>query len=208
MQYQTIREANTAEYVVKRSRFLGHVAPVTTQDEAVEFLQQIRSRHWDATHNVYAYRLRTGQSQRYSDDGEPQGTAGMPVLGVLQKSELVDCIVVVTRYFGGVMLGAGGLVRAYSHTASLAVQAGGIVTRAKCRVARIICDYAFYGTLAALIPESGGTIQDSQYAELVTVTYQVPLALADRLEAKLVDASFGRYHSEPIAEVYTTRKDD
>ena len=119
-EYRTVKAFGSAEFTEKRSRFIGWCQPVQTQEEAVAFVENIRSRHWDATHNVYAYRLRDGQLQRYSDDGEPQGTAGMPVLDVLQKSNLVDVVVVATRYFGGILLGGGGLVRAYSHTSSIA----------------------------------------------------------------------------------------
>ncbi|HBN81058.1 MAG TPA: YigZ family protein, partial [Ruminococcaceae bacterium] len=120
--YLTVRREASAEFTERRSRFIGCAKPVGTEKDALSFLNTIRSKHWDASHNVYAYALRSGQLRRYSDDGEPQGTAGIPVLDVLVKSGLVDTAVVVTRYFGGVLLGAGGLVRAYSHAASLAVR--------------------------------------------------------------------------------------
>ena len=118
--YRTIRTAASAEFVEKKSRFIGHICPVTTQEEANEFIRQKKSEYWDATHNVYAYVLREGQTRRYSDDGEPQGTAGIPTLDVLLKEDLTDCVVVVTRYFGGTLLGTGGLVRAYSHGSKIA----------------------------------------------------------------------------------------
>ena len=110
--YTTLAGYGTDEFVEKRSRFIGYAAPVTTEAEAVDFIARIRALHREASHNVYAYALREGQVRRYSDDGEPQGTAGVPVLDVLQKQEIVDAVVVVTRYFGGTLLGAGGLVRA------------------------------------------------------------------------------------------------
>ena len=113
-EYITVKNSGEDEFVEKRSRFIGYCKPVKTQDEAVSFINEIRSKHWDATHNVYAYVLSDGQIMRYSDDGEPQGTAGVPVLDVIKKMGIVDVVVVVTRYFGGIMLGAGGLVRAYS----------------------------------------------------------------------------------------------
>ena len=124
MQYRTIRAAASAEFVEKRSRFIGYISPVTTQEDAAAFIDSIRSKHWDATHNVPAYIIREGNICRFSDDGEPQGTAGMPALNVLQKEGLTDCVLVVTRYFGGILLGGGGLVRAYSHAAKIAVDAG------------------------------------------------------------------------------------
>lgn len=145
MQYRTIRAAASAEFVEKRSRFIGYISPVTTQEDAAAFIDSIRSKHWDATHNVPAYIIREGNICRFSDDGEPQGTAGMPALNVLQKEGLTDCVLVVTRYFGGILLGGGGLVRAYSHAAKLAVDAGGTVTRAECSIVKIRCDYTFYG---------------------------------------------------------------
>ena len=148
MQYRTIRAAASAEFVEKRSRFIGYISPVTTQQDAIAFIDSIKSKHWDATHNVPAYIIRNGNICRFSDDGEPQGTAGMPALNVLQKEELTDCVLVVTRYFGGILLGGGGLVRAYSHAAKIAVDAGGIVSRAECIIVKIRCDYTFYGRLA------------------------------------------------------------
>ena len=126
--YRTVRHRASAEFIERKSRFIGHICPVQTQEEAVAFIQEQKSKYWDATHNVYAYVLREGQTRRYSDDGEPQGTAGIPVLDVLLKEELTDCVVVATRYFGGILLGTGGLVRAYGHTSKIAVDAGGIVT--------------------------------------------------------------------------------
>ncbi len=121
--YKTVRAAASGELTEKRSRFIGYCKPVSTEEEATAFIASIRSRHWDARHNVYAYSLREGNLRRYSDDGEPSGTAGMPVLDVLQKSGVTDVCVVVTRYFGGVLLGTGGLVRAYSQAARLGLNA-------------------------------------------------------------------------------------
>ena len=170
-EYRTVKAFGSAEFTEKRSRFIGWGQPVQTQEEAVAFVENIRSRHWDATHNVYAYRLRDGQLQRYSDDGEPQGTAGMPVLDVLQKSNLVDVVVVATRYFGGILLGGGGLVRAYSHTSSIAVQAAGIVRMCPCDLMTVSCDYSRYGRLASLIPECGGVIDDTRFTEELSLMH-------------------------------------
>ena len=117
MQYRTIRAAASAEFVEKRSRFIGYISPVTTQQDAIAFIDSIKSKHWDATHNVPAYIIRDGNICRFSDDGEPQGTAGMPILEVLRHENLTDCVCVVTRYFGGILLGAGGLCRAYTKAA-------------------------------------------------------------------------------------------
>ena len=197
--YRTIRTAASAEFVEKKSRFIGHICPVTTQEEANEFIRQKKSEYWDATHNVYAYVLREGQTRRYSDDGEPQGTAGIPTLDVL----LTDCVVVVTRYFGGTLLGTGGLVRAYSHGSKIAVEAGGIVTMALCAQLEIVCDYTFYGRLAALIPEMGGVVEDTQFADAVTVCCKMPTSLVDAFDAKLFDQSLGKYRSRKISESFS-----
>lgn len=201
--YRTIRSAASAEFVEKKSRFIGHICPVTTQEEVNEFIRQKKSEYWDATHNVYAYVLREGQTRRYSDDGEPQGTAGIPTLDVLLKENLTDCVVVVTRYFGGTLLGTGGLVRAYSHGSKIAVDAGGIVTMALCAQLEIVCDYTFYGRLAALIPEMGGVVEDTQFADAVTVCCKMPTALVDAFDAKLFDQSLGKYRSRKISESFS-----
>ena len=108
--YKTVKYESSDEFITKKSRFIGYVKPVKTVEEATAFISEIKSKHWDATHNVYAYSLKEGQIKRFSDDGEPSGTAGMPALDVIIKQDVVDCCVVVTRYFGGIMLGAGGLV--------------------------------------------------------------------------------------------------
>lgn len=201
--YKTIRQEAKDEYIVKKSRFIGHIKPVTTQQEALDFIQEISKKHWDATHNVYAYILREGGIKRFSDDNEPQGTAGIPTLDVLEKNELVDCAVVVTRYFGGIMLGAGGLVRAYSSTASLVVKAGGIVTRDLCARLKVTSDYSFYGRLASLVPEKGGIIEETIFEDDVTVIFRLPLSDMDSFNATLVDASSGRYTAEKTDEFYS-----
>ena len=200
--YKTIRAEALDEYIVKKSRFIGHIRPVTTQEEALAFIQEVSKKHWDATHNVYAYILREGGVKRFSDDGEPQGTAGIPVLDVLEKSGVTDCAVVVTRYFGGIMLGAGGLVRAYSHSASIAVNAGGIVTRALCARLEVTCDYYFYGKLSSLIPENGGIIEDTVFEDNVRVIFRLPCSDVDSFSAKLTDVSNGRYSAEKTGEFF------
>ena len=111
MNYKTVELKTSDRYTVKKSEFIGHIMPVTSEEQARLFIAEISKKHWDATHNVYAYIIRETGVKRFSDDGEPQGTAGMPVLDVLEKNGLTDCCLVVTRYFGGIMLGAGGLVR-------------------------------------------------------------------------------------------------
>ena len=142
MNYFTISQPAEASFIEKRSEFIGCIAPVSTKDEAVEFINSIKSKHRKAKHNVYAYILRKDNISRYSDDGEPQGTAGVPVLDVLKKRGLTDVCVVVTRYFGGILLGGGGLVRAYSHAAAIACDAAHIMNMCVCKKIKIECDYS------------------------------------------------------------------
>ena len=125
--YRTICQPGEVEHIIKKSRFIGAAYPVQTVEEALSLLETIRKRYWDATHNCYAYIIgENGEQKRFSDDGEPQGTAGMPMLDVLQKKDVTNLLVVVTRYFGGTLLGAGGLVRAYAGAAGAAVDAAGV----------------------------------------------------------------------------------
>ncbi len=201
-EYKTIKSASSDEFIVKKSRFIGYVRPVKTQEEALAFINEIKSKHWDATHNVYAYTLKEGGIRRFSDDGEPQGTAGIPSLDVLLKEEVVDCCVVVTRYFGGIMLGAGGLVRAYSHGAKIALDAGGIITMSLCKIVKVKSDYNFYGRLVPLICEEGGIVEDTQFTDNVEVTFRIPEDKVPFFESRLVDVSCGKFHSEVIDEKF------
>ena len=192
-EYKTVQFESEDSFTEKRSRFIGYAKPVKTSEEAISFINEIKSKHWDATHNVYAYVLRDGQIRRYSDDGEPQGTAGIPVLDVLLKEDLTDICVVVTRYFGGILLGAGGLVRAYSHGAKIAVTAANIITMSLCSIVKVKSDYTFYGKLNSLIPEGGGIIIDTEFSDSVEITFKIPKEKADALNAKIIDESNGRF---------------
>ncbi len=202
MEYKTVNTEASAEFVEKRSRFIGYIKPVTTKEEAVDFINEIRSKHWDATHNVYAYVLREGQTRRYSDDGEPQGTAGIPVLDVLLKEELTDCVVVATRYFGGILLGGGGLVRAYSHTAKIAVDAGGVAVMRLCSLMQAECDYNFYGKLNSFIPECGGIVDNAEFAENVKLDFRIPSDSEHEFNKKLTDISLGKITAQKKGEIF------
>lgn len=201
-EYRTIAQAAQDEFVEKRSRFIGYARPVQTEEEAQAFIAEMRSRHWDATHNVYAYILREGNIQRYSDDGEPQGTAGIPTLDVLQKSHVTDVAVVVTRYFGGILLGGGGLVRAYSHGASIALKAAGIITMKECSLLMLSCDYSRYGRVSSLIPECGGIIDDTDFAGDVTLSFHMAPELMGSFARKLADATNGQVTFEECGSQY------
>lgn len=200
--YKTVKKEFHDEFVVKKSRFIGYVKPVKTQQEALDFISAIKTKHWDATHNVYAYVLRDGMTRRFSDDGEPQGTAGIPCLDVLLKEDVTDVCVVVTRYFGGIMLGAGGLVRAYSHGAKIALDSGEIITMSLCKIVKVKSDYNFYGRLVPLICEEGGIIEDTQFTDAVEVTFRIPEEKVPFFEARLIDVSCGKFNSEVIDEKY------
>ena len=190
-EYKTVLNRASGEFTERRSRFIGHAMPVKTEEEAIAFINELKAKYWDASHNVYAYTLRDGQIKRYSDDGEPQGTAGIPTLDVLLKSGVTDTVVVVTRYFGGVLLGAGGLVRAYSHGASLALEQAEIVTMRECLLAELSCDYNQYGRLQALVPECGGVVDDAQFTDQVKICFHITGEELERLQPRLADATCG-----------------
>ncbi len=201
-EYKTVENEASDFFIEKKSKFIGYVKPVKTQDEAVSFINTIKSKHWDATHNVYAYVLRENNIQRYSDDGEPSGTAGVPVLDVILKEGVTDVCVIATRYFGGTLLGAGGLVRAYSHTSKIALEAGNIITMAQCGVYSVSVEYSFYERLVKLLEEFGANIHNTEYAEGVTLTLSVKANLSDYLQERLTDLSNGRYTLEYIRTEY------
>ncbi|MBQ1554204.1 MAG: YigZ family protein [Clostridia bacterium] len=190
-EYKTPASAGQDEFTEKRSRFIGYVCPVSSEQEALDFIASIKSRHWDARHNVYAYRLRDGGITRYSDDGEPSGTAGMPVLNVIQKNDLTDCAIVVTRYFGGILLGGGGLVRAYSHAAAIGITAAGIAVMRLCMDCSLLCDYNQYGKLQSLIPACGGKVIRSDFGAAVTMDFVMTQEALDSFTVKLADATGG-----------------
>lgn len=192
-EYKTVEKEASDFFIEKKSKFIGYAKPVKTQEDALEFISKIKSKHWDATHNVYAHVLRENNIQRYSDDGEPSGTAGVPVLDVMLKESLVDVCVVATRYFGGTLLGAGGLVRAYSHTSKIALEAAGIITMAQCSVMSAEVDYSFYDRLNILLSDSSAVILNTSFSDKVCVEFSVKENIVDLLNVKLIDVSNGKY---------------
>lgn len=200
--YKTVLENACDEFVEKRSRFIGYCKPVKTEQEAIDFINEKRSEHWNATHNVYAYSLRDGNIKRYSDDGEPSGTAGMPVLDVIVKNEIFDVVVVVTRYFGGVLLGTGGLVRAYAHGSKIAVEAAKPVIMQNCLVCEARCAYNQYGKVSSLIIGVGAAVDDTVYESDVLVKFHIKPDLLGTLNKKLADATSGEVTVEQKDEQY------
>ena len=192
VEYQTIAHEASGERVERRSRLIGYAKPVETEEEAVSFIQEVKALNRTANHHVYAYSLRGNQLKRCSDDGEPQGTAGVPVLEVLVKSGVTDAVVVVTRYFGGTLLGTGGLVRAYSHSASIALAQAEVITMRSCLMAEVSCEYHQYGRLTALLPESGGVIDDTDFTNRICIRFHISDRDLPEFEEKLAQATCGQ----------------
>lgn len=191
-EYKTVLKEANAELVEKRSRFIANVKPVRTEDEALEYLEALKKKYWDARHNVYAYIIEENTIQRYSDDGEPAGTAGVPVLDIIKKEGLSNLIVVVTRYFGGILLGTGGLVRAYSKSAKLGIDAAQPIEIKLCREVVLSCDYTLLGKVQSECASSGFKICDTAYADDVKISLLVPIGEVDRFTKDIFDKTNGK----------------
>lgn len=187
------------ELVERRSRFIGRIWRTDTEAEALEYIRQTRERHWDATHNVYAYIIKDGAT-RYSDDGEPQGTAGMPVLEVLRREGLFNVCCVVTRYFGGVLLGAGGLVRAYAASAGQALAAAGVSEMRRWVDAECDCPYPLYERVRKELTAAGGMEGESEFGEAVKVKLSVPSGSLEHFQSKIIELSSGQTAVEVMSE--------
>ncbi len=190
--YRTVKHIATDEIVEKRSRFIADVKPIETEEEAVAFLEEIKKKYWDARHHVYAYVLEENNIQRYSDDGEPAGTAGVPILEMIKKEGLSNLIVVVTRYFGGILLGTGGLVHAYSKSAKVGVEAAEPVCMTLCCQMIVECDYSLLGKIQSEALGRGYVIDNTDYAENVKISVLVPVSQVSAFEANLIDKTNGR----------------
>lgn len=188
------------EFTEKRSRFIGHVAHVTTEEEARAFVAAMKKRYHDARHNCWCYLLREEGVVRYSDDGEPQGTAGQPMLGVFQKQGVTDVVCVVTRYFGGVLLGAGGLVRAYTCSAKDALEAAGISVVRRWVSMDVPCDYSQFARIQQETGEMDGVVTDTVYAADVTLKVLLPEERAKDYQARITDLTAGAVTPVPTGE--------
>lgn len=191
-EYLTIEKKSKTEFVEKRSRFIGAAFPVSNREEAERIVSELKSEYWDAKHNVFAYILREGNIKRFSDDGEPQGTAGMPVLDVIEKLGLCDVLVVVTRYFGGVLLGTGGLVRAYSHSAALAIEAAKPVLMTPATECFLSCDYSSYGTIQVFLNNEECKDITSVFEDDVKINFYVKSDNLSGFENRLTELSNGK----------------
>ena len=201
MAYRTVKQPGEAELVIKRSRFIGRCFPVADEQEALRLLEQVRRQHWDATHNCYAYSVGvSGACARYSDDGEPSGTAGLPMMETLRRSGVTDALVGVTRYFGGILLGAGGLVRAYSAAAAAAVRSAGEVEMRECVRLSLETPYPLWGRVEPLLRERA-QLDEVRYEAAVHAAAWVRQEQSDALVRALIDRTDGRVVPAPGAHM-------
>lgn len=194
--YITLKGSGEAEFEEKKSLFIGYARPVKSEEEANAFIKEIKEMHRDATHNVYGYVMRGGILCRYSDDGEPQGTAGKPVLDVIRKSGVDDTAVVVTRYFGGTLLGTGGLVHAYSLAAKLAIENAGIATYEEYVEMSVYCSYSDYQKINLEFEKNEVITDKTDFAENVEISFAVRAELSDTLAKKISEISSGKSEAQ------------
>ncbi len=189
---RTVYKTGTGELVERKSRFLSFLYGVESEEEINQLLEDVRKRYWDARHVCYAYVLgERGEQQRFSDDGEPSGTAGKPILDVLTGADLIGVLLVVVRYFGGVLLGTGGLVRAYSGAARKALEGAVVITKLPARKLDIVLDYTALGKVQYLLNQEALTVDETEYSDNVTLKVPVPLDRYDEIKAKISDATSG-----------------
>lgn len=200
----TLEREGTAEVEEKKSVFIGRAKPVGTEEEALAYIKGMKEKFADARHNVWAYRLQGDLAMRCSDDGEPQGSAGVPVLDALRKAGVSDAVVVVTRYFGGILLGAGGLVRMYSKAAKLAIDEAHIVVKEKCTVWEIQCTYADYQRFLAELPKFGASEGKADFSDTVTMRFTVRADAAQTLTERLREMSGGKAIAVKIGEIFAS----
>lgn len=201
MSYITIRDFGEDRFIEKKSEFIGYAKRCETEEEAKAFVQEIKDMHKQATHNCWAYTIGEKMNiQRYSDDGEPQGTAGIPILEVLKKSNVTDCAIVVTRYYGGILLGAGGLTRAYTKGASIALKSGGIVEKVQGLNLIINLDYDLLGKVQYTCAQNNWYIENTEYTDKVVVNILVEINKALEIEKEMTKISNGKIVMERIEE--------
>ena len=200
-EYLVPSEYGEDEFIEKKSRFIGRIWPVETEEEALARIQEMKKKHYDATHNCWAYIIRDG-AVRFSDDGEPGGTAGMPMLQVLQREGLFNAVCVVTRYFGGILLGAGGLVRAYTKGAKIAVDAAGKSMKRVWTVLYVPCPYSFYERVRLEAEGFGGIVRKADFGAEVELELLFPEAKTQEFLDRLTDMTAGSVESMEIGQEY------
>lgn len=199
MSYTTVAGHGQTEIIIRKSRFIANVAPAATEEAAWAFVNQIRAEHPEATHNCFAFKA--GSIQRMSDDGEPSGTAGRPIFDVLDKQGLSDTVVVVTRYFGGILLGAGGLVRAYSQAAVAGVEAAGVAQAVTAVDLRLRLDYGLLGKVQYLLQQQGALTLQTDFGHEVSIDCRIKLEQRAGFASDLAEASAGRILVEELGEL-------
>jgi len=201
--YYTVKQDGTHEIIIQKSRFIGYISRVTSEEEAQLFIQTIKKKHYDATHNCSAYLIgEHDQIQKANDDGEPSGTAGVPMLEVLKKLSLKNTAVVITRYFGGVKLGAGGLIRAYSRATSETIKSTGIVKCELMQIVSISINYQQLGKIENYIRQTGFIIEDIIYLENVSLKVLVQLQALEDLKTDLVNMTSDQVKIQVMGEKY------
>jgi uncharacterized YigZ family protein len=201
--YKTLRGEATAEFEINKSRFIAYVGRVSSDSDAADFIRQIKKKHWDARHNSSAYVIgERGQLQKADDDGEPSGTAGRPILEVIKKNDLKDIVIVVTRYFGGIKLGAGGLIRAYGKAAALGIANACLVEKKLFAKIRATIEYSFLGTVENNLRQSGYITESKDFSDCVTLTLLAGIAEKNQLIASLNDWTAANCLIEDLGEEY------
>lgn len=203
--YRTVYSRGSDEIIINKSRFIGYSMPIESEKEAIDFIEEIKSIHRDATHNVYGYVLGDDNNiQRYSDDGEPSGTAGIPVLEVIKKENLRNVVVVVTRYFGGIKLGAGGLIRAYTKGAKIGLDAGIIIEKELFKKVKLRVDYSIYGKVENYVQNNRIAIIDTIYDDAVNIILYTSFKEYNSFIDEITDLTNGTALIEVIGEKFLT----
>lgn len=201
--YKTIETESSGEIIEKKSRFIAYVAPVASEEDAYAFVERIKKKHYDARHNCFAFSVGIEMPLlRFSDDGEPQGTAGKPILEVITGADIKNICIVVTRYFGGTLLGTGGLVRAYTEAARLGLKENHIVVRQQVQGAEFTCDYTDFGKLQYLLASMEIPIIGTSYEDQVTVKLQIPAAQVSGLEKQITEVTSARVELHKKGDLY------
>ena len=201
-EYRVPFEEAESEFVEKRSRFIGHVWQVESEAEARSRIEETKRKHYDARHNCWCYLLRQGGAVRYSDDGEPQGTAGQPMLNVFQRENVTNVCCVVTRYFGGVLLGAGGLSRAYTRGAKDALSAAGVCRMSLWTLWDVPCTYPLFERMKLEVAACGGVVRDAVYGAEIVLRAAFPSGGAERFAPRLTELSAGALEMAAVGEEF------
>lgn len=206
--YKTIYKYGEAEIIINKSKFIGYAMPIETEEEALEFIEKIKTKHRDATHNVYAYVLgKDSNTQRFSDDGEPSGTAGIPALEVIKKEDLRNVVVVVTRYFGGIKLGGGGLIRAYTKGAKIGLESGLIMEMVLHQKIKIRMDYTLYGKVENYLINEEYIVDETIFDDAVNTFVYIEDSKVEGFYTIIADLTNGNGILENLEEEYIPIKD-